>query len=306
MQKRLLAAAILAGLSLSLAACGGSDDDTPEPPPPAPEPGPGPSPDPDPGPAPDPDPTPDPDPGPSPDPDPDPDPGPGPDPDPTPGGAGECLNPAEYQVGSSWRLEYRVSGLFTGTSVTDAKVLRRTDFAGYSALETEVITTTSYTGLPSVPTTVLSYADMVGGGLMEMYGNKTEVEVMGVKSLIVSTYTPPYRDVKWTLAAGQTENYTYTLRSEATISGTPVPVPPTITEHTASGSWTYNGRESVTVPLGTFNACKFTQVEEGTTNVLWNVPGSGVSVKTVTNKPGEASLTLEMTTGRFNGANIAP
>lgn len=304
MQKRLLAAAILAGLSLSLAACGGSDDDTPEPPPPAPEPGPGPSPDPDPGPAPDPDPTPDPDPG--PDPDPDPGPGPDPDPDPTPGGAGECVNPAEYQVGSTWRLEYRVSGLFTGTSVTDAKVERRTDFAGYSALETEVLTTTSYTGLPRVETSVLNYADMVGGNLLEMYGNRVEADVMGLKSTTVSTYTPPWRNPMWTLAAGQTETYTYTMRSETTITGAPVPVPPTITEHTASGSYTFDGRQSVTVPVGTFNACKFTQAEEGTTNEMWFAPGMGVMVKSISAKPGEGSLTLEMTTGRFNGANIAP
>lgn len=294
-KKRFLAAAILAGLSVSLAACGGSDDDNPDPTPPAPQP--------DPGPGPAPGPTPDPGPGPAPDPGPTPDPGPGPTPG--PGGAGDCFNAAEYAVGSTWELEYNVSGSVTGTSVSAAEVLRRTDFAGYSALETEVATTTNYAGVGPIATTVLSYGDTPGGMLVELYGNVAEVDVMGLTTRSVSTYTPPYRMVAWTLSAGQTEAYSYTLRTETTITGSPVPIPPTTTEHTASGTWTFNGRESVTVPVGTFNACKFTQVEEGTTNELWYAPNFGVQVKSVSTGT-DGGITMEMTKGTFNGASVAP
>ena len=302
-KKRLLAAAILAGLSVSLAACGGSDDDNPDPTPPAPQPDPGPGP----APTPDPGPGPAPGPGPSPDPDPGPGPGPTPDPDPGTGGAGDCFNTELFQVGTTWRLEYNVSGFVNGTSVSDAEVLRRADFAGYSALETEVTTTTSYTGLPAVATTVLNYADSVGGNLIEEYGNVVTASVSGINTRTVSTFVPPWRDVKWTLGTGQTETYSYTLRSETSITGSPVPVPPSITETAVSGTWTYNGREAVTVPLGTFNACKFTEATGGDTNVLWYAPGTGITVKSVsTDGESNETITLEMTVGRVNGASIAP
>lgn len=327
-RKRLLLAAILAGLSVSLAACGGSDDDNNDPNPPAPQPtpdpgpgpaptptpdpGPGPAPDPDPGPGPSPDPDPAPGPGPSPDPDPgpgpspDPDPGPGPTPDPGGGSAGDCLNLETFVVGNTWRLEYNISGLYSGTSVSDAKVLRQTDFAGYTAMETEVKTTTTVAGT-AVDSTVLSYAYHVGGNLVEEYGNVSTATVSGMSTRTVSTFVPPWRDTKWTLGVGQTENYSYTVRSETTITGAPVPIPPTINETTVSGSWTYNGQEAVSVPVGTFVACKMTQVADDTTNEVWYAVGTGAMVKSISTDANSAQpLIMEMTLGRFNGAPIAP
>lgn len=310
-KKRLLMAAIMAGLSVSLAACGGSDDGSDDPTPPAPQPTPDPSPQPTPDP--DPQPTPDPDPGPAPGPDPDPTPTPDPDPDPGPGpvpgggGAGDCVNADIMQVGATWHLEYRISGFLNGTSVSDAEVLRQTDFAGHTALETEVVTLTSYSGLQPVETRVLNYSYHVGGNLMEEYGNVATASVMGIDTSTVSTYSPPYRDNKWTLGVGQAENYSYTMVSETTITGSPVPVPPTTTETVVSGTWTYNGQEAVTVPAGTFTACKMTQIVDGDTNVLWVAVGAGVQVKSVsTDGETDQTLTLEMTAGSFNGSAITP
>ena len=306
-KKRLLAVAILAGLSVSLAACGGSDDDSPDPTPPAPqpEPGPGPSPTPDPGPG------PAPEPGPGPTPDPGPGPGPGPSPEPTPdpgtGGSGECFNLDLFQVGTTWRLEYNVSGVTTGTSQSEARVVRRTDFAGRSALETELTNTTALAGVPVVSNTVFNYADTIGGNLIEQYGNILTTSLAGISTRTVVTFVPPWSEMRWALGAGQTETYNYTLRSETTITGSPVPLPPSVVETAVSGTLTYQGRESVTVPLGTFNACKFTQVSDGDTTVEWYAPGTGLAVKTVTTDGGGGgSSTLEMTVGRVNGVSIVP
>ncbi len=301
MQKRLLVAAMMASLSLGLAACGGDDDPAPAPTP-TPDPGPGPSPDPGPGPSPDPDPgpSPDPDPGPSPDPD------PGPTPDPGGDTAAVCLPDYMYAVGNTWSLDYAVSGVVNGTSSTDAEVLQTTTFNGYNAFQTQIDTTTSYEGVGTVETTVFNYGNLLAGNVLEEYGNESSLEVMGMTTNTVSRYEPPWQIMMWTLAPGEVYNYTYTMITETTITGGPVPIPPQENETTASGSYRYDGRESVTVPLGTFNACKITQMEEGTVNELWYAPSSGVMVKSVSTSAEDEVITLEMTAGTVNGSPVAP
>lgn len=305
MKKRVLVAAMMASLTLGLAACGGDDGSAPTPTP-APDPGPGPAPDP--GPSPDPGPAPDPGPGPSPDPDPGPTPDPDPGPTPDPGGesAAACLPDHMFAVGNTWTLDYQVSGAVTGTSSSDAEVLRTTTFNGHNGYETQVDTTTSYEGLPAVDTTVLNYGTLLTGNVLETYGNKTTAEIMGMTTTTVARYEPPWQNRMWTLSAGEVENYSYTLITETTITGGPVPIPPQVNEDTASGSYRYEGRAEVAVPIGTFNACKFTQNEEGAVNEMWFAPGSGVMVKSISTSPEGGSLTLEMTAGTVNGTPVAP
>jgi hypothetical protein len=66
----------------------------------------------------------------------------------------------------------------------------------------------------------------------------------------------------------------------------------------------YLGQESVTVPAGTFNTCKF-QVDNGD-NTQWVAVGySTVLVKSsVTDQSG--STILELKAGTINGATITP
>src|SRR5690606_14686285 len=110
-------------------------------------------------------------------------------------------------------------------------------------------TTTTYTGMPAAQTVVKSYSDSLGGGLLEQYGTSSKADVMGMTATTVVTYAPPWRMAKWTLSAGQTESYSYDFTSEITFTGAPVPLPPQVTTGSESGKWTYEGQESVTVPL---------------------------------------------------------
>ena len=238
---------------------------------------------------------------------------PTPDPDPEGpppalGGTGtDCMDPAWLAAGATYGLDYDISGLLTGTSISEARVIGRTDFAGYSAFETEVTTTTTYTGLPPAQTAVKSYSDSLGGGLLEQYGNTSAADVMGMTSTTVTTYVPPWRMTKWTLSAGQSEPYSYEFSTETTITGAPVAIPPQITTGTESGTWTYEGQESVTVPLGTFQACRFRTESGGSVITEWYdlKSKSGLALK-ITTVSTEGTLVMEMTRGELNGQPLTP
>ena len=119
-------------------------------------------------------------------------------------------------------------------------------------------------------------------------------------------FTPPSRDKRYSLAAGASATQTYTITSTATFTG----LPPINSSQSQTETVRYLGRDSVTVPAGTFDTCKFEQTigtgASAVTSTQWTAAGSaaGVTVKSVS--PGDAgsTTTLELKAGTINGSAI--
>ncbi|KAF0812088.1 hypothetical protein IGB42_03365 [Andreprevotia sp. IGB-42] len=218
-------------------------------------------------------------------------------PTPAPGAANDCANLALFQVGSKWTLNYQITGLQTGTSVSTAEITQSTTFAGHSALETKVDTTTTYTGLPAATTSVKSYSALQSGNVVETYGNVAAI-TSPLAGTITSTYTPPFLNRIWTLAVGESYSYQYNSVSVTQLTG----LPDTTASSNVAGTVKYLGKESVSVPAGTFNTCKFELVSGTTTTTEWFTT-SGLAARTTTVDP-QGTLTLSLTSGTVNGAAL--
>ena len=120
----------------------------------------------------------------------------------------------------------------------------------------QMTTTTSMSGGSNITTP----------GLTFFQDNANDYAILGsrdtTKSPVVDTYfEPPYVYPKsWT--TGQKVDYSHNIVFN--------PVQPTLGTGTQVGTTTFLGKESVTVPAGTFNACKF-KIEQTT---RYPVPGS--------------------------------
>lgn len=307
-------AAALATAATLLTACGGGGSSAPiasEPPPPAPSPSAGtppspapspgtsPAPSPSPSPAPAPSPTPAPSPAPTPAPSPAPTPAPSPAPAPAPAAAAsECFNPAQFAAGTTYQLDYTVSGAVTGTSSTTGNIGANTTYNGTSNLIpiTQTVVT-NYTAPTAVNATVNMTAYMQVDGLdILSYATVATVSVPFVGNMETKqVFSPAARDKRFTLNAGESTVFAQTYTTTVTPPGT-------TSNTTASPTVTYVGQESVTVPAGTFTACKFNQTFEGSTSTTWIIKGSGVMAKS-TDLSSNTTLQLQ-STSRLNGSPL--
>jgi hypothetical protein len=273
--------ASLMAMATMVAACGGSDDGPAAPSPaPSPAPAPGPAPAPAPGPA--------------------PSPSPSPAPAPTAGAASECLNPAQLASGTQYQLDYVVSGALTGTSSTTGNIGAATSFNGHAnVLPITQTVVTNYTAPVPVQATVnmTSYQSIEGFDILS-YGSVGTVSVPMVGNIETRiVYNPPVRDKRFTLAPLSS----YTIEQSGTTTITP---PGTSQSTTGSTTVTFSGQESVTVPAGTYTACKFHESTAGATTTLWVIKGKGVLARSVTpSSSGEVILQLQGSS-RLNGAAI--
>ena len=278
----------------TLAACGGGDDDEAAPTsPPAPAPAPSPSP------------------GPSPSPSPAPAPAPGvapaPSPVPTAGAASECFNAAFSTVGTTWNLDYQVSGALTGTSNSVNVVKPRTTFNGVAnLLEIESTITTRYTApalqaaVGAVTVTNSVFEDIVGTDFI-YYGSRQSASAGGFTIATTNVNNPAVRDSQYSLGVGQ--SLTLTQNTVTSISGTPIAVPDVTT--TTTYTITYDGQESITVPAGTFTACKFRRTDSNGTSTNWMAKGSGAPVRSLSADGNGVQAVLELlASSRVNGSPI--
>jgi hypothetical protein len=263
-----------------LTACGGGNGGTPSP---APSPSPAPAP--------------------SPSPSPSPSPAPSPAPAPATGAASECFNEAMLAAGTTFKLDYAVSGGLTGTSNTDGSIGTATTFngnAGVMPITQTVVTNYSAPVALSNTINMTAYQSVDGFDILS-YGGTLSTTIAGVGTVnTTNIIDPAARDKRYTLSAGGTYTLSQTLKTTITIPGLPAQ------EQTVSTSTliTYVGQESVTVPAGTYTACKFTDATSGSTSTTWIIKGKGVMAKSVTpSDSGEVTLQLQGTS-RLNGAAI--
>lgn len=284
----------------TLAACGGGSDDTPDTTPapspaPAPEPAPSPTPAPSPAPAPTPAPAPEPAPSPS----------PAPAPAPSAGAASDCFNLAYTTVGTTWKLDYQVSGAVTGTSSSESVVRPRTTFAGTpNLIEIAQTITTTYTApaqLAGTTTATNSIFEDVDGTDFLFYGSRQTVAAAGSTFTTTNVISPAVRDRQYSLGVG--ESFTVTQNTVTSVTGLPVAVPDTTTSITYTV--TYRGQESITVPAGTFTACKFERTDSSGTSTNWIAKTSGAPVRSLTADGNGVQTVLELlATSRVNGAPV--
>lgn len=221
-----------------------------------------------------------------------------------PGAAQDCLNALLYTTSATVSLEYAVSGPLSGTSVFEHTITPAATFEGQATSKAQGTETKNFTGQELAVTDVQNFIQMDGLALNEL-GRITDTFMLGANINTRTVTQPVYRDLRFTLAPGASDEMTFDRVT--VISGPFVPI--TRVRTTETRRVTYAGHETVTVPAGTFEACRFdisvTIRGERGTLTDWIAIGSGVMVKSVTRDAGSVAATmLELTQGRINGGAI--
>lgn len=219
--------------------------------------------------------------------------------------AGECFDLALFDTqGTRMVVAYTYSGEASGTETVDMTVGGMTTFEGYQARETTTVVSGTYGGVSST-STGKSYGARTGDAEVTQYGYTNELSYTsgGVtfESSMRTVLTPPYVDTMYSLAAGASATTTQRGATTTTNRSTGSPDQTTTNQFASSLTTTYVGQESVTVPAGTFNACKFETTYDGSpeVNTSWFVVGKGIHVKATF--PGMA---IEATSITLNGAPL--
>ena len=187
---------------------------------------------------------------------------PAPAPAPTPSGdSSACWNDSMSTPGSLWKVTYRERGLSNvDRIVVTTQTLGSKTFNGQPATESRITTTVS----GKADDVQLSYASLTGQDYRQLgwrLANGSEV------------FLEPAWITPRAMQPGQSSTSTYSTRFANGSS-------PTATTTTTT---TYLGRETITVPIGTFETCKVRFVDQGGgTSHTWTVasgPYRGLDVR---------------------------
>jgi len=216
-----------------------------------------------------------------------------------------CFDLALFDTqGTQLEVAYSYSGHTTGTHTMNTTVGGLTTFEGYQAREVITLVSGSHAGMSSNSTT-RSYSSRTGDAEVTYYGSistySSTMEGVTYNSTVRTVMSPPYVDAQYSLAVGASVTSTHSGSSTTTTSMTGAPDQIYASPFTSSMTTKYVGQESVTVPAGTFNTCKFEVTTPGSTDVStsWFVVGPGIHVKST--YPGQ---TMEATSVRLNGAPL--
>lgn len=219
------------------------------------------------------------------------------------GNAASCFNPDLMNQGTRIVLNYRTTDGDTSAvlnSSSNTEVKGSVTFNGKSA--TESVSQTQATGVaPSTSTTKSYFKVDAGTKRFSYYGSIVDVSAPIASS---STLTiNPERTERFDLAAGESYSQSYSITTSSQVMGFPVNV---VSDH--ENQVTFTGMETITVPAGTFNTCRFettgTTTTLGTTtaaalSINWLTVNSGVSIRT--ESAGDIS---ELVSGTINGNPI--
>jgi outer membrane lipoprotein-sorting protein len=217
--------------------------------------------------------------------------------------------------GTHIEVGYQYSGTVTGTQNVDTVVGAMTTFQGQSARETTVVTSgTNFAQGFQVDGTFTgkNYSKRTGDAEVTQYGSTFSgtgtAPAFGTSATLnfTSVFNPAFVDQQYSLAIGQTFNASQTIATTGSVSvaGFTQPVNSTATQ---SYAITYVGQEQVSVPAGTYNACKLqtttTAGADVSTQTSWLIVGKGIPVKTTTTAGG-ITQTIEATSVKLNGSAI--
>ena len=199
-----------------------------------------------------------------------------------------CFNPQLSTVGTRLVWVLRTTDGASGiqlTTTSDILVNRETTFNGHNAIEAvaevdAVASDPTYSSKSTTKTYTSVDADHYSS---QAFGTVSDV-TSPIASTLNTKFDPPMEH-HYDLDPGQsyTQTFTVTVDGTATAAGMSIPLPTTTATNKLKR--TYVGRDSITVPAGTFETCHFqedTTVEGATTTTdLWMTVGSGVEVKAI-------------------------
>jgi hypothetical protein len=204
-----------------------------------------------------------------------------------PGSAAECFNPQLFEVGTTYQLDYQlpdVPGSPGGTTSDRSTVQASADTGPQDRL---VVTDHEDHFLRPVPGYIVTR--LIQRKLLQSIDGvdiltKSETETFPTL-VATTTYQPVLRDARYGLLFP---------------GGSFLFVHNYVGSNPYSSSVTYRGQESVTVPAGTYTACKFEETTlQGGLQATWVIKGKGVIAKYQDVGSG-ASVDL-LPTSRLNG-----
>lgn len=185
---------------------------------------------------------------------------------------------------------------------TTSVVVRAATFNGTPVTEAEFTNVTA--GVTSVGSSFFA-----PDGLNTIdYGGRVNSTAAGFSITVDTFFEPPFVDRTGSLKAGETFSATRTGRRVTKTTGAPVPIPDSTVNFSDRPSITFVGIESVTVPAGTFQACKFTDNTDPSQVVTeWIGVGNGIALKSSQRPPSSSSdVTTELISASINGQAIRP
>jgi len=219
-----------------------------------------------------------------------------------------CDSPSDYASSGMRIVVARAysSGSFVGTRTTDSTVGAMTTFQGYPTREVDITVTSTTQAGATATTAIKTYSNVIGDGEVTSYGSTSRNTALSQSSgwTIVSTidtaWIPPFVDRQYRLATGQSVAQTQTWTGVYTVSysGSGAPGPSTSTNTTTLRTiTTYVGRETITVPAGTYETCKYEVITPGTSSTAgspyllgsiqtsWTIVGTGIQVQSTSSSP---------------------
>jgi hypothetical protein len=240
------------------------------------------------------------------------------------GTAGVCFNPELYVAGNSFQTsflatypglgtaQFRNSTTIDGPSLFNGNVVMKTS-------EVETLTPDSTLiaiGQPASASPMSRYFlsnDSIPG--LKLYGEESTVATLMDSNIQYTSITMnnPYIETRFNLIPGQSFAQIY---EQNTVTKQPNGTSLT-TKNTYTKNILFSGFEAVTVPAGTFQACKF--FETGTvtpsatsisiptdTLIKWVGVGNGLPIKSLTVSVSVSTVTVELTSAVINGAAVSP
>ena len=154
----------------------------------------------------------------------------------------------------------------------------RSTFNGNSASEsTSTVQARSTSGNANSDSTTRSYIDLVSGASQfKLFGTSTQATASGFSISTTVTFEP-FRLQRFDLSAGESYTQTYTIKTQSNFGSAP--------DQTVTSRVTFVGVERISVPAGSFEACRFltedTIGSNTASSTTWIATGSGTSIKTV-------------------------
>jgi hypothetical protein len=127
------------------------------------------------------------------------------------------------------------------------------------------------------------------------FGGNHRTEQGETVSDVHAVETPPFVEKRWGLADGQSVTETRTTATTTTVVVSGVAEPAQTDTVTTTTTVTFVGIESVTVPAGTYSACRFqlaVQDESSSSITEWVLVGTGLPVKRHVSADGVESDTV--------------
>lgn len=206
------------------------------------------------------------------------------------GDASQCFNPELSAEGTHIISEYRATDGASGGVINftyDQTIHGFTTFNG-NQVRYAISDTVATGAAPSRSTTTSYFTVDESNSRSEAAG--VEVEVTSPINSTTVTSNSPFMLTRYDLSAGQSHSQTYT--SSTQVMGFDV-------NTTINFTRTFTGFEDITVPAGSYSACRFDIDQDGELTTRWVAVGSGIELKVVSG--GDETVFVS---GTLNGSSL--